>query len=337
MTKMKVVLFSLFIIISQSLFGQTKVGTSAAPFLGIPIGTAATAMGGSYVSMVNDASALYWNPGVISRFENTEISFMNADWFLDSKYTWGAIIFNIGNDMAAGVQIAYLDYGQEEVTTIYKQDGTGEFWEAHDLMIGLSLAKSFTEKFSLGGTFKYVEQKIYNEAASSVAFDIGLLFITGFQGMRLGMSISNFGSDMQLDGKDLFHTYDSDPDNLGNNHTVTSKKNTDKWPIPLVFRVGLSMEVIEFSGNVLSISTDSVVPSDNSSNINVGAQVAVMDAVYLRAGYQALGLTNNESGITAGIGVKYFVPGLSQIKLDYAFGDYGIIDDVHIIGFSLSL
>lgn len=334
---LKIVICFLFMVNVQTVFSQTKVGTSAAPFLGIGVGAPAWGMGGAYVSMINDASAMYWNPGVISRFEKTEISFMQADWFLDTKYIYGGITLNLGSGTAAGVQIAYLDYGEEEVTTVDAQEGTGERWDAHDLFVGLSIARSFTDRFSIGGTIKYIEQKIYHESATSVAFDVGLLYITGFRGMRLGMSISNFGSDMEMDGKDLFHTYDPDPNSLGNNFTLTSKYKTDAWPIPLIFRVGLSMEVFDFGENVISIATDSVVPSDNSTNLNVGGQIAIQDAFFVRTGWQALGQKNNESGFTAGLGVKYFVPGLSEVKLDYAFSDYGIIDDVHILGFSFSL
>ena len=37
-------------------------GTTAANFLEMDIGCAATSMGGAYVSVANDISAAYWNP-----------------------------------------------------------------------------------------------------------------------------------------------------------------------------------------------------------------------------------------------------------------------------------
>ena len=37
-------------------------GTTVANFLEIDIGSAATAMGGAYVSIANDVSSAYWNP-----------------------------------------------------------------------------------------------------------------------------------------------------------------------------------------------------------------------------------------------------------------------------------
>ena len=40
------------------LWAQAKVGTSSSPFLGISIGPRAAAMGGTFVAVANDASAL---------------------------------------------------------------------------------------------------------------------------------------------------------------------------------------------------------------------------------------------------------------------------------------
>jgi len=39
----------------------SKAGTAAAPFLEIPVGAPAIGMGGAFVSLSNDATALYWN------------------------------------------------------------------------------------------------------------------------------------------------------------------------------------------------------------------------------------------------------------------------------------
>ena len=70
--KIFLLIISLFSLMVTNGFSQDKVGTSAAPFLGINIGGAATAMGGAYVSMASDASALYWNPGAISRLGHSQ-------------------------------------------------------------------------------------------------------------------------------------------------------------------------------------------------------------------------------------------------------------------------
>jgi len=63
--------------LSGSLYGQlfsrnvSKVGTVAAPFLQIPVGARAVAMGGAFVSVANDATALYWNAAGIVELERS--------------------------------------------------------------------------------------------------------------------------------------------------------------------------------------------------------------------------------------------------------------------------
>ncbi len=316
-------------------FGQAKYGTSAAPFLGIPIGPAGQALGGAYVSYGRDATALYWNPGAISRAEKSQVYLSLTDWFLDTKYNWVGVVVNTGYSGTVGLQMAYLDYGEGAVTTVDEPGGTGERWAASDLYTTISYANNLTNNFSIGGSVKVIQQKIFNESATGFAFDIGLLYITRFRGMRLGMSISNFGTKMQMDGKDLDHTYDSDPDHLGNNPTITSKLKTAEWPIPLLFRVGVSMEAIQTESSQLSLAVDAVVPSDNTTIMNLGAEYAFRQVFFLRGGYQSLMRNQIQEGLTMGVGVRYFVPGLSQIQIDYSYMDYGIIDKIQSVGFGV--
>ena len=68
-----IILACLFI--SSTIVGQTvsKVGTTAAQFLKIGIGARALALGGAYSAIADDASALYWNPGGLSRIPTFRI------------------------------------------------------------------------------------------------------------------------------------------------------------------------------------------------------------------------------------------------------------------------
>jgi hypothetical protein len=331
----------IFLVISVFLmpligYGQDRVGTSAAPFLGINIGGAATAMGGAYVSMITDASVIYWNPGAMSRLEQSAVSFTHTSWFLDTKYDWGAVVINVGGANAFGISMGYLDYGEENVTTVDLPEGNGQRWSAHDLFATISYSRNLTDRFSIGGSFKYIQQKIYNESSSGYALDVGLLYITHFNGMRLGVSISNFGSDMKLDGKDLLIAYDPDPNGTGNNANISSKLRTDAWPLPLFYRVGVSMNVISLAQNTLLISTDAVVPGDNSTIINVGGEFNWNQIFFIRGGYKSLMREDTQEGLTAGVGFKYYVSGIGKVSIDYAYNDYGLLDEIHTLGFGFT-
>ena len=154
MKKLSIYIFILTTVLLLShnhLQAQAKYGTSAAPFLGISIGPMGQAMGGSYVSYGRDATALYWNPGAISRTEKSQLYISNTDWFLDTQYNWMDVLVNLGHMGTLGLQMAYLDYGEEERTTVEDQDGTGERWSASDLFATISYARNLTDRFSMGG------------------------------------------------------------------------------------------------------------------------------------------------------------------------------------------
>jgi hypothetical protein len=56
----------------------------------------------------------------------------------------------------------------------------------------------------------------------------------------------------------------------------------------------------------------------------------------MRAGYKSLFRQDTEEGIAAGVGFKYFVPGLGKINVDYAYNDYGLLQEIHTLGFGIT-
>ncbi len=320
----------------QAGWSQDKIATAAAPFLGISIGVPASALGGAYVSMARDASALYWNPGAIAQLPNSQVAFTHTEWFVDTNYEWAGVVLKLNPASAVGVNLAILDYGSEEVTTVHQPDGTGEFWTAQDLYLAVSYARSLTDRFSIGGSAKYIQQKIHNESASAFALDIGVLYVTRLNGMRLGMSISNFGSDLRLDGKDLTRPIDLDPNSGGNNPLITARLKTEPYPLPLFYRVGVSMDVIKSGESSLMITTDALVPSDQSTVLNMGGELNWNDVFFLRGGYKSILRSRAEEGFTAGVGFRYMVPGLGNVSLDYAYNNFGLLEEIHILGFGFN-
>jgi hypothetical protein len=260
----------IFVIAFAMLSAQSKVGTSSAQFLGIGVGPKAIAMGGAFTSIADDASTLYWNPGAISRLENSQAMFSNANWLVGTNVNLLAGVMKLNQSNAIGIFFSQLDYGEEEITDLYNQTGTDLYWKATDLVSGISYARNLTNRFSMGGSLKYISQRIHNESASTVALDVGLLYQSLSEAFRIGMSISNFGSDMTMDGKDLFHKIDLDPDNSGHNETIVAKLKTDAWPLPLFFRVGISSDVIKTDVVRLTVASDFFMPSDDVESVNFG-------------------------------------------------------------------
>ncbi len=319
----KIFITVLTIICITSAPGQSKVGTSAAQFLGIAVGPRGVAMGGAFVALANDVSALYYNPGAFSQPGYSQFLVSHTNWLVGTKFDWVGVMINLDGSSAIGINITQLDYGEEMITTETQQEGTGETWKASDLSVGISYARSLTDRFSIGGTAKYIQEKIWNESASAFGVDVGLKYRTDLNGLTIGMSISNFGTDMRLDGKDLFHSIDLDPSNGGTNKTVGARLKTDDWPIPLFFRAGIAMNIYQDEEVRMTVAADALRPSDNAETLNVGGEFGWRESVYLRGGMKSLFLNETEEGYTVGGGAKYELTGANIISFDYSYQEFG--------------
>lgn len=327
----------LLLIITASLitFGQTKVGSTAAPFLNIGIGPRAVGMGGAFVATANDVTSLYWNPAGASRIETSEAMFTNLKWFADINYSWAAAMLNLGDMGNVGLSVGYLDYGNIEVTTLAEPKGTGEYYSPYDMSFALTYAYNLTDRFSIGANFKYLNQKIWNTTANGIAVDVGVLFLSDIYGLRIGAAITNFGTDMQLDGKDLFVQYDINGQIYGNNDQILAKLNTDSYPLPLTFKVGVAMDVVNIENHKLTLAADAYHPNDNAESLNLGMEYTAFDVISLRGGYKSLFLDNSEEGLTLGVGLKYDITPTLGLIFDYAYQDFGILDHTQQFAFGI--
>jgi len=321
--------FTIFfiIILSAALYGQSKVGSTAAPFLSIGIGPRAIAMGGAFVGTANDVTSLYWNPAGAARMNNSGALFSHSSWFADINYNWAGAVINIGDAGVIGLSITSLDYGDMELTTLREPEGTGGTFGASDLSMSISYAKALTEQFSIGGSVKYISQRIWNSTASTVAIDLGVLFQSDFAGIRIGASITNLGGDMRISGKDLNVQHDIDPTIYGNNDQILATLDTDSWPIPLTFKIGLASDVLDIENHRITIAVDALHPSDNDESLNVGMEYHLLNLISLRAGYKSLFLTNTEEGLTLGFGINYDFTNSFGLSVDYAYQAFGILNN----------
>ena len=318
------------------MYSQTKVGTTAANFLTIPVGPNAAGMGGAFTATANDVTAAYWNAAGLVRIGKDEFTASFSNWILGTKISWFGLNYQLDDDDAIGLSVNQLDYGQEEITTTSQPNGTGQSWTASDIALGVSYSRNLTDRFSVGGTVKYITQNIWNESASAFAMDIGLLFNTQLQGLRIGMNITNFGTEMKLAGQDLLLPGDIDPAHTGNNKTIASNLQTDSWPLPLIFTVGVAYDVINTDTWGWTLATDAVYPNNQSSYLNVGTELNWSKTLYLRGGYYSLYKQSSEGGLSAGIGLRYNF-GAFYAKVDYSYTDFGIFGPINRISISIGL
>ena len=319
---------------------QNKAGTTAAQFLSIGVGARQVAMAGATSAVVNDASAMYWNPSGLVGVSSFSLLATHTDWFADLRHQYFGIVLPIGDAHRIGISTTILAMGDMEITTETQPQGTGTFFSANDVAVGITYAAQLVNFFSFGATVKYVNQTIYNESASAVAVDMGTTLTTGWNGITIGMAFTNFGSTMQLSGRDLQRTYDPNPNNA-TNVGVSSNLATEAWEMPINFRVGVGWTLVGREGamlandtHALQLAVDGNHRNDAPENAAVGLEYSFADVLALRAGYH---VNDDVRRWSYGAGLAWNVPGSFSVVFDYAMMDLVRLGGVHVFSLSIGL
>lgn len=338
----------------------TNVGTAGAQFLKIGIGARALGMGEAFAAVANDASALYWNPAGIARLRRPEIVFNHTKWVSDISEEYLGYVHPLGNAGALGFQMTLLTMGSMQMTqvddpTTTNREDEGEglpTFSANDIAAGVSYARNFTDKFSLGLSMKYIRESIWELSSNGVGVDVGTLYNTGWKSVKLGMALTNFGPDMKFGGVNLdaLLTQSSwPPSYTGQPYTL----KTTPYPMPLSFRVGTAFEPLNKNVHHLTVAMDLLHPNDGTEKFDAGAEYTWNNFASLRAGYKydpdarysttfstvdASGKTVNQTvnafkssldNFSAGAGINYRLMGKMTAKLDYAYTNMGYLESAH--------
>jgi hypothetical protein len=292
-------------------------------------------MGGAFVATANDASAMYWNPAGLGSLQSAEFIFVHTNWLAEISFDYAGVVMPVAGLGTLGVNLTMLNMGEMEVRTEDMQNGTGEFFDASDMALGLSFGLGLTDRFALGFNAKYIQQRIWKERATGFALDIGTIYRTAIEGLRIGAALSNFGTDMKMEGNDLLEYIDIDPYQMGNNDRIFAALETNSWPLPLNFQLGLAWDVLQNNYHRLTLATDAVHPIDNAESAHLGAEYAWQERFFLRAGYRNLFLPQSEDGITAGGGINLALLGNFRISIDYAYADFGRLQNAQRFAITL--
>ena len=338
----KIYIIIIIVLISTLNYAQefvsdvSKRGTTAASFLSIAQGARASSMGSAFVAVADDQSALYWNPAGLVKLPGVGFVFDHTEWLTNVKYNFLAGSYNLGDYGVVGLSFTSSSYGDMKVTTVNSPEGTGELFTASDVAVSIGYALRLTDNFAIGINPKLVYQSIWKTSATAVAFDVGVQYVTPFDGIVLGMAINNFGGKMQLEGNTTLVLYDPDPSGTGNNGNIPANLQTDEWALPLNFRVGMSYKAINTEAHKVTFALDAMHPNDNYESVNVGAEYVFNDAFSIRGGYKSLFLKDTEEGLTLGVGIKQLLLGNINLRVDYSYCDFGKLKNVQKFSFAIN-
>jgi hypothetical protein len=362
---------ALLLIILVPLFADfAKLGTSGAQFLKIGVGRG-TAMGEAFVAVVDDASATFWNPSGLALMTNREISFQHNEWIADIRHEYLTVALPLGSFGTIGVSVTALTMGQMEIltiddpnTTIREDTGTGEYFSASDFAVGFSFGRMFTDRLAAGVSIKAVQELVWDMSATGVAADFGITYNTGFKGLKIAASMSNFGTDINFTGRQLSVPYPPDYEFPYTYDNVPAALTTTTFPMPLYFRFGLAFNPIESEASRLTVALDLNHPNDNYETLNLGLEYGYLNTIFIRTGYKVYlnmdymkAMTGGEpvydevedritypdwgddtmwllNNLTAGVGFNLTAGGRA-LRIDYTYMNKGILKHTHRFGLTI--
>jgi hypothetical protein len=281
-----------------------KVGTFDGQFLKIGVGARGEAMGGAFVAVADDATALYWNAAGIARIDadKSELSLNHANWPGDMSFDQVGYVFHMKKIPGAfGVHARALSMQPMEETTAFQPYGTGSTFDAGMMAFGFTYARSFTDKFSAGVTANLIHEGLADVSQQGMSFDIGTLYDVGNGAhMKIGMAISNIGSEIKFIDRSA--------------------------RIPSIFRVGTSATLFQSSDQKLVGSFEFSHPPDNSERMNFGGEYSFHKYLFLRGGYN---FHYDSEGIAGGVGFHFPVSVAGMADMDYSYTDMKDLGGAH--------
>ncbi|MDZ7722646.1 MAG: PorV/PorQ family protein [candidate division KSB1 bacterium] len=307
--------------------GLTKVAQSTMNFLLVNVSPKAAAMGETFTAVGEGAESIFFNPAGAAELSNNsafDVKMYMTQWIADIQYMAGAVVWNGRHLGTIGLSALWVDYGTIYGTSLlsggeqaqyplgYKDNGT--LSNVGSYALGLTYGYAVSDRFLIGGNLKYVGQNlgenmmggsIVQNDAQKLVVDAGVKYYTGFKSFRFGMAIRNFSSNL--------------------------KREEISEPLPLLFTMGLAMDILDFfpmdnpDANSLTLALDFLHPNNYTERINFGIDYTLWNALSLRAGYQ----TNQDvANWSTGLGIRTAV-GKNDIDFAYSYSNFDVFNSVN--------
>jgi len=308
---------------AQTGLGSQREGTSSATFLRIDVGARAEGMGGTFVAVANDPSAIYWNPAGLASLQRPAVSESHVDWPTQIHYDHVTLVLpsrRLGGSV--GIQLGVLGTRIDETTDI-EPFGTGRQFTYSDAVAGIAFARRWTDRLLVGAGAKFVREDLGSEVGgtttNAVLFDVGSIFYLGLGSIRIATSLTNFGPELRPGG-----TYVSPYSG--------ELRQYDGFDPPMTFRYGVAFEPVERADQRLTTSLEVSQPADNQQQMKGGVEWTYRHAFSLRTGYN---MNVDIAKFSAGAG---FVTGLGRTSetIDYAYSDGGNLGAIHRVSLGVT-
>ncbi len=299
------------------------VSEAALLFLLISPHARAAGMGEAFVAISDDVSAIYWNPAGLAFQKDKQFTTMYAKWLpqfnlSDLYYLFSAYRQSIEGLGTIGINITYLNLGEQNITTETSSEVVGTF-NSNEWAVSLGYATLLSENLAVGLNFRFIRSNLANV---QVGAQKGAGVANAFA-VDLGMLKKNFLIDRLNFGVNV--------SNIGPKITYINASQAD--PIPTNIRVGFAYNILEQQYNKITLALDvnkllvnrttegpdsvwkSMVTAWGNDDLifNLGGEYWYADLIALRAGYN-----HDEAGnvkfLSFGAGLRY-----ANYQFDFAY------------------
>jgi len=152
---------------------NTPYGTTSGEFLLLGASARGAALGNAFQAIVNDVSALYYNPAGAALMESPGVLISTYSYVANTTYSWGGLAFPFsGGARAVGLHLGNFGFKDQPEYTVELPDGTGATYSVSESYIGLTYAENFSDRFSAGLTMKGVFDQLGEVNGSAFAVEI---------------------------------------------------------------------------------------------------------------------------------------------------------------------
>jgi len=305
----------IILLLADNLYADGSAGTSGADFLELGIGSRPLSMGEAFTAETGDINSLYYNPAGLGSLKYPVLSIFHNELVLDSRFENISVALPIFNGWLGISNSLFWVPDFDKINIEGETTGKVRFYNGN---FTTGYGYDFGE-FYLGGSVKYIYQKMDTLFINSFAVDFGILkgmylyspYNSPAKNFHIGLSILNVGTKAKDD------------------------------PLPRMLRIGASYKPTNWFGINLDV-TESIINSsdlydflylfEESFRVNAGVEFNYLELLYIRGGWRF----NDAGTYSLGFGFNYAVQN-TAFTIDTSFSDNGVFGPVYSLGITVKL
>lgn len=304
-----------------------KQGQAGFRFLENPVGAEVVGRGGVGVTMLRNATSVFWNPAGIAWIDSdVDATLHYTSGIADINQASGAIAYNLGRYGTVAASLVWMDYGTFYQTYRSGDEGgyveTGTF-SPSAFAVGIGYGRAMSDRFSFGVHVKLAHQDLgsawihpFNSqptlqgyALTVPVLDVGALYDFQTHGLTFGASMQNISREV--------------------------RHYNELFPLPFAVRFSMTIDPTQVVGVPMQanhgvlLGVESWKGRDFGDRFQFGGEYRFMDAFISRAGYM---LGYSDRGLTLGAGLHH-----AGLRFDYAYQAFGVFGGIHLVSLGASI